>query len=131
MDEHVDKEHTESNHETRDVKVKEIALSGLALGVGTFLVCLAMYGLFSYMASSPSAPASQQMPVTASQLPPQPRLEVQPALEYQQLLAHEDQVLSSYGWVDRKNGVVRIPIDRAMDLLLEQGLPTRKQQNEK
>jgi len=33
--------------------------------------------------------------------------------------------LGSYGWVDRSNGIVRIPIDRAMDLLLQRGLPTR------
>ncbi len=33
--------------------------------------------------------------------------------------------LESYGWIDRKSGIVRIPIDRAMDLLAQRGLPTR------
>lgn len=36
--------------------------------------------------------------------------------------------LHSYGWVDQKAGVVRIPIDRAMTLLLQRGLPARKAQ---
>lgn len=37
----------------------------------------------------------------------------------------EDAALGRYGWVDREAGIVRIPIERAMDLLLERGLPTR------
>ena len=40
-------------------------------------------------------------------------------------------LLNSYGWVDPKAGVVRIPIDRAMDLLLQKGLPVRGKQPEK
>ena len=36
------------------------------------------------------------------------------------LAARKEQELGSYGWVDRDRGVVRIPIDRAMDLV-EQG----------
>jgi len=40
--------------------------------------------------------------------------------------ASEDEILSTYGWIDRNGGVVRIPIDRAKALLLERGLPVRK-----
>lgn len=58
-------------------------------------------------------------------LPPAPQLESSPAQSLQELRAHEDQVLGSYGWVDQKNGVVRIPIDRAIDLLLQRGLPVQ------
>ena len=36
-----------------------------------------------------------------------------------------DHRVASPGWVDQKTGVVRIPISRAMDLLLERGLPVR------
>jgi hypothetical protein len=36
-------------------------------------------------------------------------------------------VLHSYGWVDRAAGIVRMPIDRAMEVLAEHGLPTRAQ----
>ena len=38
---------------------------------------------------------------------------------------HEHEVLTTYGWADKSAGVVRIPIDRAKDLLLERGLPVR------
>ncbi len=33
--------------------------------------------------------------------------------------------LTTYGWVDRNTGVVRIPIERAKELILERGLPSR------
>lgn len=41
---------------------------------------------------------------------------------------HEDEVLHTYGWVDRSAGTVRIPIDKAKDLLMERGLPVRSKQ---
>jgi hypothetical protein len=40
-----------------------------------------------------------------------------------ELRTAEDTDLNSYGWVDRTAGIARIPIDRAMQLLLERGLP--------
>ena len=39
--------------------------------------------------------------------------------------AAEQQVLTTYGWVDRNAGVVRIPIDEAMKLAIQRGLPAR------
>jgi hypothetical protein len=36
---------------------------------------------------------------------------------------HEDSILNSYGWVDQKAGIVRIPIERAMDIVAQRGLP--------
>ena len=45
--------------------------------------------------------------------------------------AAEDQMLTSYGWVDPQNGVVRIPIDRAIDLLAQRGLARRGQRRSK
>lgn len=41
------------------------------------------------------------------------------------LYAAQNQKLNSYGWQDRSNGVVHIPIDHAMDLVVQRGLPTR------
>ena len=42
------------------------------------------------------------------------------------LRAHEDELLDTYGWVDKNAGVVRIPIDEAMKLTLQRGLPARQ-----
>jgi hypothetical protein len=55
---------------------------------------------------------------------PQPRLETNERLEINDFRLREEQTLNSYGWVDEKSGVVRIPIERAMELIAQRGLPT-------
>jgi hypothetical protein len=60
-------------------------------------------------------------------MPPEPRLQPHPADEYQALRQHEDEVLNHYGWVDQKAGVVRLPIDKAMDILAKRGFPTKSE----
>ena len=40
----------------------------------------------------------------------------------------EDAALNSYGWVDKSSGSVRIPIERAMEILAKKGWPARKQE---
>ena len=54
---------------------------------------------------------------------PKPVLEYSEQTQYIDDLKKQNEVLSSYDWVDQKNDVVRIPIDRAMDLLAQRGLP--------
>jgi hypothetical protein len=56
---------------------------------------------------------------------PQPRLETNETIEIDKFRLQEEQTLNSYGWVDQEAGVVRIPIDHAMELLAQRGLPTR------
>jgi hypothetical protein len=58
-----------------------------------------------------------------ARLPPAPRLEDKPLAPRAQLNARENAILTTYGWVDKKAGIVRIPIDRAMDLIAHRGLP--------
>jgi|GEM_PF-1978353 len=43
-----------------------------------------------------------------------------PEQKLQELQAQDRMTLSTYGWIDRPKGVVRIPIDRAMTLLAEE-----------
>lgn len=54
-----------------------------------------------------------------------PRLQLAPPEDLKRFRAREDEELNSYGWIDRTAGVVRIPIGRAMELVLQRGLPTR------
>jgi hypothetical protein len=58
-------------------------------------------------------------------LPPAPRLQADPVADLRRRQAEEDAVLNEYAWVDRSRGVIRLPIERAMILLLRRGLPTR------
>src|ERR1700746_2989370 len=72
----------------------------------------------------PAVTAGQtNIPITRAEEFPQPRLEVKPGASLAELRDAEDADLNSYGWIDRNAGTVRIPIDRAMQLILERGLP--------
>ena len=74
------------------------------------------------------ASASPVYPLAVGQddrLPPEPRLQANPKQDLRDLRESEDALLKSYGWVDKNNGVVRIPIDEAMKLVLQRGLPAR------
>ena len=54
-----------------------------------------------------------------------PHLQISSAEELNAFRSKEEAELNTYGWINRTAGVVRIPVARAMDLLLERGLPTR------
>jgi hypothetical protein len=58
------------------------------------------------------------------QLFPEPRLEDDERTEINDFRYQQDETLASYGWVDQGAGVVRIPIDQAMKLIAQRGLPT-------
>jgi hypothetical protein len=57
--------------------------------------------------------------------PPAPALESEPGQSLDPYMAAAQARLNSYRWVDRSAGVAAIPIDRAMDLIAQQGLPAR------
>jgi hypothetical protein len=58
---------------------------------------------------------------------PEPKLQVNPRADLKTLRAEEDQILNNYAWKDQASGAVRIPIERAKELILERGLPARKE----
>jgi hypothetical protein len=117
-----------AGHETRDAKIAPIVLTGAGLALTVAIVGLVVYGVFQYLETHPPTSARPNpMSAEESQIPPAPRIEEHPAIEIQQLHSQENNILSTYGWTDKKAGVVRIPIDRAMELQLERGFPTRKE----
>jgi hypothetical protein len=94
------------------------------------VVHLLIYVLFGYFNSREQLQTAVEYPLAAAQghrEPPEPRLQTTPRQDLADLRAKEDDMLTSYGWVDKNAGVVRIPIDAAMKLTLERGLPARQE----
>jgi len=111
-----------SGHEQREVNVRTIVVSLAFLLLGAFLVAVLTIGIFRYLNDTYHPERSaKQAPV---QIPPEPRLEVNPSEQIKDLRAHEDHVLNTYAWVDQKTGTVRVPIGQAIDLLAAKGLPS-------
>ena len=90
-----------------------------------------IFGLFRLFEARDGVKVAAEYPLAAAQGhrdPPEPRLQTDPRQDLADMRAKEDEQLQSYGWVDRNAGVVRIPIDAAMKLTLERGLPARTEQ---
>jgi hypothetical protein len=121
--------HTSAGHETQDASIRAIVITGAFLALGAALVCLLVYGIFKYLADQPvtTAPHNPLAETDRQQFPPEPRIEEHPAIEMNELHSQEDRILDTYGWTDKKEGVVRIPIHRAMELELQRGFPVRKE----
>ena len=91
------------------------------------VVCMALVGgVFFFLERETEATEARPMPVetehpaTAEQrLPPEPRLEIDEKAALAATQAAENERLTTYGWVDKRSGVVRIPIARAMELMAE------------
>jgi hypothetical protein len=118
--------HATAGHETRDV-----SLGGAPRFVIVMTVFLAVVFVFiswlyvrwrdaAVANDVPAPPVAQRQ---GDRLPPLPRLQTTPAVDLKSFRASETQVLESYAWVDKEQGVVRIPIERAIDLVAERGLP--------
>ena len=118
----------ESHHEDRDVDVRSIFAFCAALLVSAILIQGMIFLLFQYFSARESTRLAPEYPLAAGQetrVPPEPRLQTDPRADLRELRAHEDEVLGSYGWVDKGAGVVRIPIDEAIKITAQRGLPAR------
>ena len=108
-------------------------LAGLVLvGLVVYLIVFGMYRfLDSYAAAhqSPMSPMVTPESDTRAVTPqnaetfPQPRLEENERTQFRSFIEDQDRKLATYDWVDKDRGTVRIPIDRAMDLIAQRGLP--------
>jgi hypothetical protein len=72
----------------------------------------------------PNNPEMQNKVAQLTQQFPTPRLQEDDGFqEMVDLHAREDLLLTNYSWADKAQGKVRIPIDRAMELIAAHGLP--------
>jgi hypothetical protein len=137
---HIDGQNEEVDFEREDLGAKPILIFLLGLVIGCVLVALVLRGLYSYLDSYENRHQPVESPLVQQTTAdtrivekgdinkfPQPRLEGEEMSEINAFRMQEEQTLNSYGWVDEQAGVVRIPIDRAMALLAQRGLPTKPQ----
>ncbi len=120
-------QHNGRGYETSDANVGVLAkyALGLAVTCGVALVVVVLL-LDHFRAEKKSAePALSPLAAQREAMPPEPRLQIQPDADWEKYKAAEDSLARTYGWVSREAGVVRLPIDRAMELVAQRGLPVR------
>lgn len=115
----------EPGYETRDASIAGLLKFAASLAVVLIVVSFGMDWVFWHFAKTQTLGPAATPFENARTIPPLPRLQVAPQKEIHDYWEGEQEILNSYGWVDKHNGVVRLPIDRAMRLVLERGLPAR------
>ena len=109
--------------------------------VGTLLFCqLFVWGLFEWtesrvarsgaaravLADPPSQPVIEDgRLVSGSEASPSPALLVSEPTVLREFQARHHDAQTTYGWINQGAAIVRLPIERAKDLVLERGLPIR------
>ena len=116
-------------HEETDADTRAITRYGIGLAFLLITCNVLVWWLFDHLSAresrlSPAVPAivKEQAPTE----PPEPRLQGNPQLDMRNMLDEEDAVLNHYGWVDPDRGIVRIPVQQAIEIVAQKGVPQFK-----
>jgi hypothetical protein len=119
--------HDDVRYEPSDVSLRGILALGVGLVVLGIIVHVGIGGLLALFARQEKA-LNPPLPALAQERPhlpgdlqriPTPRLEESEERELRELREEEAARLHSYGWVDRKAGKVRIPIEISLEMLAD------------
>jgi hypothetical protein len=129
-------------YERQDIGVSGVLYFLFGLALAGLFVYFVVNGIYSYLEKNseanqtPVSPLVTNAPADTRKLSsdykdylkqnfPSPQLEVDERGQLDKIRTDEAETLSTYDWVDQKAGTVRIPIDRAMDLIAQRGLPVQ------
>jgi len=153
---HPVKNNGHADYERKDIGVGGVIWFLIGLGAVLVICFFLVKGLYSvleahFAAKQPAvSPLATNVPKDTRKLPseyktdaestdyekylqqnfPAPQLETNERTELNKIRMREEDILSTYDYVDKNAGTVRIPIDRAMDLLVQRGLPVHSQSGE-
>jgi hypothetical protein len=128
----------QAGHEPDEISPRPIIRFAIGLiGIG-IVAYVALWGLLKFFESQNEQNQPRLSPMASQQerLPPEPRLQMMPGSkselktpDYEMIEQRKDEQhqLETYGWTNKNTGAVRIPIDEAMKLIVQRGLPTQPQ----
>ena len=125
-------DHPRPQHEPREFD-SEIHVKGIFVSIGglALLVALSFVGMFAftkYLKDQSIARDPAPLPVAEANQPrPRPRaaLQADPTADMVKFAKEEEAAVTSWAWVDQAAGVVQIPVDRAIEIVAERGLPVQ------
>jgi hypothetical protein len=136
-DDHIEHAHNaEVAYEPRDLSARGIFAFLIGLALMTVIFVFMLRGLYMLMDryeadhQTPPSPLVTDVPKDTRHVPadartkfPEPRLEVDERTQLNDFLMQQEDQLATYGYVDQQAGTVRIPIEQAMKLVAQRGLP--------
>ncbi len=124
-----------AGYEHTDANVWILTKFALWLVISAVVIHAGLWLAFALFVEQRTAKTEAEFPLAIEasdqpRLPAEPRLQRSPANEIYDFRRQEDAVVNGYGWIDKDAGTVRIPIEQAMRLMLERGLPARTDASE-
>jgi hypothetical protein len=128
-------EHDTVAFETRDVKARTIYVYLAVLAVAvilSYVVCVFVLRVTSKLAAQSDTPlpaVRQDMDKNYLTMPPEPRLQgvpghgTDPQYDLREKLREDTEANEKAGWIDQTAGVAQIPVQDAMKIIAEKGLP--------
>jgi hypothetical protein len=116
----------QGGYEKTDAHAGATVRAGLTiLGVMflTALVLVPMYRFLGRREKAEQKPAATVLKPDAA-APAFPRLVASEPAVLAEFRAQEDAFLAGWGWVEKDQGIARMPIEEAMKIVAERGLPT-------
>jgi hypothetical protein len=135
--------HGQSNPETsferEDLSTRGVFVFMIGLAIIGLVIYFIIVGMYSFLDKYEHARMTTASPLVTSRGPAArvvtkdymekfkenaaPMLESDERGQFKDFLLKQEDQLNSYGWINEQAGVAHIPIERAMDLIVERGLP--------
>jgi hypothetical protein len=114
-----------AGYERSDANPRSLVMAGLVLSV-LLAASLAVSAWISQTTEAEILSDQETSPVRGLWTEPTgPELQAIPARELALVRAREERLLDGTAWIDPVNGVVRIPLESAIELSLKEGFPVR------
>jgi hypothetical protein len=123
-------QHSNTAYEPRDVNPRALFIVGIGILISAVIINFSVRLTFGYFAALDKQKGLQPSTLVrrdSVKKLPEPALQIDPADDLKKMRAIEASELHSYAWVDQQAGVVRIPIEQAMKVIVERGLPSPAQ----
>jgi hypothetical protein len=107
--------------EVRDADIPLVIWTSVGI-VGTLFLCMGIAALQFKFEIAALPKDTSVFKTTERRLPPEPRLQAFPAKDLASFKQKQEAAATTYGWVDKNNGIVRVPVDRAIDMVMTKGV---------
>lgn len=110
-------------HEDKDIELRFIWISVGTLLVTAIVLHVGLWWMYDYLRGKEAGENVRRSSVEShSPIPPDPKIQLNPQKDWLEFKKAELELLNTYGWASREDNRARIPIDLAMELLVERGL---------
>jgi hypothetical protein len=120
--------HEQTHFEHSDVFGRGVVITGILVFVGVWITAAVVLLFFNWLKHEHDVTSPPPLPAQlhGNPMPPEPRLQTSPRQDLKAMRTNEDWNLSHYAWVDKSAGRVSIPIDRAIEIVAQRGIPPQK-----